>query len=188
MLANGTALLTQLVADPLLAPRLVRRTLAKGSHVIRQNEVATDVFIVRSGLVKLYYITLDGTERVKSFLVEGDLFGSRSCQMTGKGSPFAAICLEDAQLVCLPYVLFREMLMSQPPLMEFMFFLTEQIGLKKEQREYELLCRTAQERYLAFIGNEPQLAARLSQMDIARYLGITPIALSRIKKRLRLAG
>ena len=49
---------------------------------------------------------------------------------------------------------------------------------------YDLLCRSAEERYRVFLAQEPALADRLTQSDIARYLGITAIALSRIRRRL----
>lgn len=187
-MANDHSLMEQLAAEPLLQPHMKRKRLTRGGHVIRQGEMMTDFFIIESGLVKLYYLTREGKEWVKSFVMEGGAFGSRTCQIIGEGSPFAAVCLEDTRLVVLPYVVFRRVLLDRPKLMESVFQLTEEIGLKKERREYELLCRTAQERYRAFQQEEPGLAGRLSQMDIARYLGITPIALSRIKKRLSASG
>lgn len=58
------------------------------------------------------------------------------------------------------------------------------LAMKKEQREYEFLCLSAAERYLLFCQREAELVPRLSQLDIARYLGITPVALSRIRRRL----
>ena len=58
------------------------------------------------------------------------------------------------------------------------------MGLKKELREHDLLCLSAEERYRNFLNDSPALVERITQMDMARYLGITPIALSRIKGRL----
>lgn len=183
-MANSDSLMAQLAAEPLLRSQMKEKRLTKGAHVIRQNQVLTDLFIIKHGLVKIYYITRDGKEWIKSFIVEGEAFGSRTCQLTGEGSPFAAVCLEDTHIVLLPYAELRSVLLDRPELMASVFQLTEEIALKKEKREYELLCRTAEERYRVFQHEEWGLARRLSQMDIARYLGITPIALSRIKKRL----
>lgn len=183
-MATGNSLMERLAGEPLLQSSMTRRMLTKGAHVIRQNQVMADFFIVEHGLVKLYYMTRLGKEWVKSFIPEGGAFGSRTCQITGRGSPFAAVCLEDTCLVVLPYAVFRGVLLDRPDLLASVFQLTEEISLKKEKREYELLCRTAEERYRGFCQDEPELAHRLSQMDIARYLGVTPIALSRIKKRI----
>jgi len=56
---------------------------------------------------------------------------------------------------------------------------------RKRMREEELLCLSAEKRYLDFVSSEPILAQRLEQQEIAAYLRITPVALSRIKRRLR---
>jgi CRP-like cAMP-binding protein len=59
--------------------------------------------------------------------------------------------------------------------------------MKKEQREYELLSLPAAERYQRLCAEDPDLIEQVTQNDIALYLGITPVALSRIKKRLQLS-
>lgn len=56
--------------------------------------------------------------------------------------------------------------------------------MKKERREYELLCLSAEDRYRALMENTPQLADMVTQNEIALYLGVTPVGLSRIKKRV----
>ena len=57
------------------------------------------------------------------------------------------------------------------------------LAIKKERREYEFLCLSAPERFALLKQRDPELVAKLTQNDIARYLGITPVALSRIKQR-----
>lgn len=58
-------------------------------------------------------------------------------------------------------------------------------GFRKEVREKELLMLSAEQRYLNFIKEREGLAARLTDKDIAGYIRITPVALSRIKRRTR---
>ncbi|HET6395567.1 MAG TPA: Crp/Fnr family transcriptional regulator [Pseudoxanthomonas sp.] len=173
-----------LCAHPRLRPQVRELEVRAGKHVIRQGEACTDVFVLRSGLVKIAYLTHDGKERVKSFIADAGLFGSRSAQMDGQGSPFAALCLEDSALAALPYPAFRDATLADPALMRAVFGFNEWLAMKKERREYDLLCRSAEERYRVFLAQEPSLAGRLTQGDIARYLGITPVALSRIRRRL----
>ena len=59
-----------------------------------------------------------------------------------------------------------------------------ELAMKKERREYEFLCLSAEDRYRLIREREPTMLGRVTQNDIARYLGITPVALSRIKSRL----
>ena len=55
--------------------------------------------------------------------------------------------------------------------------------MKKERREREFLTESAEERYRMLLERSPALFDKVTQKDIARYLGITPVALSRIRKR-----
>lgn len=49
------------------------------------------------------------------------------------------------------------------------------------------LALSPEENYRQLLAESPDLAQRLTQNDIARYLGITPVALSRIRGRRRRA-
>ncbi|WP_142300813.1 hypothetical protein [Niallia circulans] len=58
--------------------------------------------------------------------------------------------------------------------------------LIQTQYEYGQFIRSSlEERYKAIIGNRTDLLQRVSQHQLASYLGITPESLSRIKKRIQ---
>ena len=56
-------------------------------------------------------------------------------------------------------------------------------AMKKERREKEFLTESAETRYRMLVDQSPGLLDKVRQKDIARYLGITPVALSRIRAR-----
>jgi len=121
---------------------------------------------------------------MKSFIADTGMFGTRTSQLLGKESPFSALCLEETELLYFPYAVFEKVCFDDLPLAQSIFYFTQWLGVKKETREYQLLCLSAEEAYVEFVNANPGLVKRITQIDIARYLGITPIALSRIKKRL----
>jgi CRP-like cAMP-binding protein len=59
----------------------------------------------------------------------------------------------------------------------------ERLLVTKAEREYELLGLDAEERYRAFSERYPGLEARVAGKHIASYLGITPVHLSRLRRR-----
>lgn len=59
--------------------------------------------------------------------------------------------------------------------------LIENSHVDLQNRLLQNISSTAEEHYLSFIQNYPQLANRLSQTQIAAYLGITPEFVSRIR-------
>ncbi|MBK8734313.1 MAG: Crp/Fnr family transcriptional regulator [Actinomycetales bacterium] len=58
-------------------------------------------------------------------------------------------------------------------------------ALVKERRERELLTMTPEERYRQFLEDHDDLIGVVPQKDIAGYLGVTPVGLSRIATRVR---
>ncbi len=177
-------LLTQILSHPQLQGLGKEMRFTRGEHIFMQGEICRELFCMRSGLVKLYFNTLEGKEWIKSFIADQGLLGSRSSQALEMPSPFSALCLEDTTIVRIPYDRFEEVCFSDLQMARAIFQFTQWLGVRKELREYQLLCLSAEEAYREFMSANPELTERLTQIDIARYLGITPIALSRIKKRL----
>lgn len=156
---------------------------AKGESVFSQGEVCRRLYYLRSGMVKLSYTTLDGKEMIKSFITEGEIFGSLHSQITRGESTFSAIALEPLQVDALDYTILQQMINENPELQKLMLHFFQQLALKKEIREYEFLCFSAAQRYQKLCDENPDLIDRVKQADLALYLGITPIALSRLKHR-----
>jgi len=57
--------------------------------------------------------------------------------------------------------------------------------LEREARAHELLTLSATERFERFCASHRALLPRLRNYDIASYLGITPVSLSRLRARAR---
>lgn len=61
---------------------------------------------------------------------------------------------------------------------------SEMLFIEKAKRELSLLNDKAEERYLNLFKEQPQLIQFIPQKYLASYIGITPQALSRIRKRI----
>lgn len=60
----------------------------------------------------------------------------------------------------------------------------EALYVEKVKRELSFLSETAEERYLLLLKEQPDLFQKIPLKHIASYMGITPQALSRIRKRI----
>jgi CRP/FNR family transcriptional regulator, anaerobic regulatory protein len=63
-------------------------------------------------------------------------------------------------------------------------FMAEQTFIAISQRLSSLLLQSPEERYVQLLRERPKVVQRVPQYMIASYLGITPEALSRIRRRL----
>jgi len=160
-----------------------RVNFGKGGHIFHQGEPEVNLYFVKKGLLKAYYLTEEGKEFVKSFVIENDLIGSLYSSQGNKLCSFNLICLEDCELVSINFELLRERAANDVGMANSLINFLVQLGMKKEKREYEFLCLNAAQRYDIIRKEKPELLSRVTQNDIARYLGITPVALSRIRGR-----
>ncbi|VAW89584.1 cAMP-binding proteins - catabolite gene activator and regulatory subunit of cAMP-dependent protein kinases [hydrothermal vent metagenome] len=160
-----------------------RRDYNKGDVLFSQGELCKKLYFIEKGLCKVFYLTPDGQEFIKSFIAENAFITSLRSQMLSEASSFTATCLEPSSVIQLD---FQELMSFTTTDLEASNSLNEalfQLAIKKERREYEFLCLSAQERYQLLAKRSPHLVRRVNQADIARYLGITPVALSRIRHR-----
>ena len=157
---------------------------AKNDHLFMQGDKNHHLYSVRQGLLKAYYVSTHGKESVKSFILPGDVIGSLNAVYGNKPSSFNVLCLQDSLLVKIPFDTLYTLTEKDPTLARDMTDILLALAMKKEQREYEFLCLSAEERFRLLMERSPELIAAITQNDIARYLGMTPVALSRIKKRL----
>jgi len=155
----------------------------KGETIFKQGDMDNSIYVVTSGLLKAYYLTLEGKELVKSFIQEGEFIGSLIACNTSEPCSFSLMCLEDCSVLRTRFVDLQEAAINNPEFSNSVINALLNLAIKKERREFEFLCLSAPERYALFKQRTPNLISRITQNDIARYLGITPVALSRIKQR-----
>ena len=162
------------------------RQFLKGTQIFAVDEWQPYVYVVRSGIVKLTYLTETGQEWIKSFIGDGDFFACPNVLIAGLKTDYFAVAVEDSWIEQVPYSEIRQLTEQHPAWQKAIRQLLEWHIIRKEQREKELLTMTPEERYLAFMASYPLLFQRIQLKELAHYLGVTPEALSRIRKRLQI--
>jgi CRP-like cAMP-binding protein len=157
----------------------IEHALPKGQPLFAQDNASAEAYLLTRGLIKLFYITPEGEERIKSFIADQGLFA-----VEGDALAFGARALEPSTVIRLPTRWVKARIASDTDLRQAYAKFTDWVRHRKAMREQSLLCESAAERFQAMERSTPDLVGRLPQGDIARYLGITPIAFSRIKRRL----
>lgn len=183
--------LAQVVAqDPALSARwqaLPVRRLAAGATLLRLGEAPGHVWWIRSGLVRFYFLSAEGVERNKSFHAEGAWIGS-GVPPHPSPSPYAVEALEATELLELSYAELAENMRRFATVGTLLEEAMSWTFTRQAVREAELLSQDAATRYLQFLQDRPELAQRVPLHHVASHLGITNVALSRIRARLGLRG
>lgn len=170
--------------DDLLSQIGEPREESAGTYLFRQGDADDRIYFLLSGFMKAYYVSAEGREHIKSLLSPGAFIGSMAAFGEDGMCTFNLKTQTDCTLRTLRYADLIEAAQKDHALaMELVQFLAG-FARKKERREYELLCLSAAERHKRVLEDIAAFSDVFSQADIAAYIGITPQALSRIKKRV----
>ena len=165
----------------------VEQTLSRTEHVLRAGDMATRVGIVLEGLLREYFVMADGSECTKAFVVPLHPTGSLADLISGEASRAFIVAEEPARVLWFEYSRFRALVEQSLELKNSYLRDLERLLLQKAEREYELLGLPASERYERFQRRFPGLEARVAARHVASYLGVTPVYLSRLRRRRRQA-
>ncbi len=161
-------------------------SLQAGEYFIKEGQVPRKFGFVTTGLFRYLYVDSQGREFTKAFFPENTFISSYTA-MVGQLPSFLTIqALADSTLLELQYPQWLELRRSDACWDRLLICLLEKGYATKEKREREFLLLDAASRYKNFMEEFPQLASGVKQHMIASYLGITPIALSRIRRKMGL--
>ncbi len=157
----------------------------KGDHLLRAGEIPEYIYFCISGLVRMYYTTENGVEYNKSFCQKNEFVTSYSAGLLRIPSLLSIQTLESSDFVALPFTILPNLLERHPSWERLNRKLVEMLYIKKEQKEMQLLLLSAEQRYRAFLDEYSHQEKNIPNYHIASYLGITPVALSRIRSSLK---
>ena len=153
--------------------------------ILRENDIAKYLYIVAQGCLRSYYIKEDGTEVTFQFFLENQGVTSFESSFTGKPTRQYIDAIEDSTLLYISIEKLNEATKKDENVKTFFNnFLRERLILYMNKYSSFIL-DSPEKRYKKLIEERPELVTRIPQQHIATYLGITPVSLSRIKKRLK---
>ncbi len=150
-------------------------------HIMHEQGGQPDAFyFLQHGLCHACYLTEEGKEFSKEFYWEGDWIIGFEHLITQQPSPFLLESITAITVIQLPLEMLNQWRREQHSL--YIKLLETQL-IYKERKERFMLLYTPEQRYQLFCEQFPELLERLTDSQIAAYLGITNVSLSRIKAR-----
>ena len=84
-------------------PSLALERYEEESFLVQHGQRSDTLYLLESGLVRLFYTTPDGKERNKGFYRAGQITGPVSAAMTSSPAPFSIQALEPVEALCFRY-------------------------------------------------------------------------------------
>lgn len=158
--------------------------ISKGEFLLKENEVATEYYILEKGLVRAFVHDLDHNEITTEFFTENEIVIIPSSLFQKIPSLENVQSITDSVLWKISYDDFQELFHEIQGLREWgrAWFSYQLFTMKR--RSLEMITQTASERYLGLLEEKTQIIQFAPLKQIASYLGITDTSLSRIRKEI----
>lgn len=166
-----------------LEDKMTIKVLKAGDHWVRQGDQSREFAFIMSGLLRVYYVQKSGKELIEGFYDDGKTIAAISALVSEMPCQYYIQALEDTQLITLDYYDFFEFAKTNPQLLLWLLEVHQSLFIDKAKRDAKRILCNGEERYQWFAKEYPQLLDRIPQYHIASFLGITPVSLSRIRRK-----
>ncbi len=169
----------------LFSKGLEKRIYKKNSAVHLFGHIENYISFIEQGIVRLFIPKENPDKEITfGFSFEGEFISAYDSFLTRTPSLYQLETLTDTTIWSISYDHLQEVYKNTKIGNLIGRLSSERLFLLKSKREQSLLNETATERYLNLFKERPKLIKEIPLKFIASYIGVTPQALSRIRKQI----
>lgn len=167
-----------------LTQRTRLKKLRRRQYLLQEGDICKHYNFVLEGCLRMYYLDEKGSEHILQFAVENWWIADIGSFHSEKESQLSIDALAPTQVLQISKADLIQLYTQYPVFDRYFRVLVENAFIKMQARVLQNISSTAEERYLSFLQSYPDISNRISQVQIAAYIGVTPEFLSKIRKHL----
>ena len=168
------------IVKELFKERRVRRR----QFILQEGDVSKLNTFVVEGCFKMYMVDANGKEHNLQFAIENWWIGDIGSFHSERPSKLYIEAIENSVILQINKEDQLKIFVEYPKFNRIFRVITENALVSMQRRILQNISSTAEDRYLDFMERYPHFFNRISNVQIASYLGVTPEFLSTIRKRL----
>ncbi len=153
-------------------------------YLIEEGSNRSDVFYIKKGMIRTFAINDKGDEITTSLIWENQFLSNPDVVLFNRPSRFYFQALEETEVFTMEYNLLQEIVERNPKLERNRKFILQRMLKQSVERIESFTLYSPEERYIRYVEKNPEIVNRVPSKYIATVLGITPVSLSRIRKRI----
>ena len=160
------------------------RRIRRRQFILQEGDICKYNTFVVEGCFRMYMVDEKGKEHNLQFAIENWWIGDIGSFYSEKPSRLYIEALEHAIILQCKKEDQLKLFVNHPAFNQIFRVLAENAMVSLQNRILQNISSTAEERYLDFVERYPNFFNRVSNVQIASYLGITPEFLSSIRKKI----
>jgi CRP-like cAMP-binding protein len=159
-------------------------SLNSGEIFLKEGSLKSEIYFIGKGLIRTFFVDERGNEITNMLRYENQVIASYEAVFFNKPSRFNFQALEETDLLVIDFNDLRQILDSNAKFESGRrYFMTNSLAQSLSVLD-DFILLNPEKRYLKFLNEHPELLNRVPIKYIANVLGITPVSLSRIRKRV----
>jgi CRP-like cAMP-binding protein len=160
------------------------RRVKKRQFILQQGEICKQNTYVLEGCFRMYLVDSNGKEHNLQFAIENWWIGDIGSFHSKIPSKLNIEAIENSIILQIKKEDQLKLFTNYPKFNQIFRVLAENAMVGLQRRVLQNISSTAEERYIDFLERHPNLFNRISNVQIASYLGVTPEFLSTIRKKI----
>lgn len=156
----------------------------KNIFLIRNGDVAHELFFILKGAVHQYYLDDNGNEKSCSFTFENEFITDLESFSKQIPATSFTVTLQHTKCMVATCKSIGNLLRKNKTISDYFRIEVEKIAAKSFKRTKSLLTYTPEQRFAELMKEDPTIFQKVPQRYIAQYIGVAPESLSRLKKRM----
>lgn len=163
--------------------KLQRRTFTKKQRILAAGEVEQYVSFIDKGIIR-YFVEEEDREVTFEIAFPVSFASGYDSFLTRTPVLYHGEALTDVELWSISHADLQEVYTRIPAGDRIGRLAAEQLYVRKNRRQHSLLTDSAEQRYKDLLADHRQIIQHVPLKYLASYIGVTPQALSRIRRRL----
>ena len=160
------------------------RRIKRRQFILQKGDVCKHYTFVAEGCLKLYKIDQNGKEHNLQFTIEDEWISDLGSLYSETPSEVYIEAIEQSMVLQIERKDLVYLYTHYPNIDRRFRVVIENSFIALQQRMFQNISSMAEERYSNFLKTHPNLFNRISNVQIASYLGVTPEFLSTIRKKI----
>ncbi len=161
-----------------------QRRIKRRQFILQQGDISKFNTFIVEGCFRMYYIDDNGKEHNLQFAVENWWIGDIGSFHAEEPSTLNIEALENSIVLQIKKEDQLKLFVEYPKFNRIFRVITENALVSAQRRILQNIGLNTEERYLEFLKRYPYFFNRISNVQIASYLGVTPEFLSAIRKKI----
>ncbi len=167
----------------IFSSKLIERNFSKNSLIIKLGQKENYLSFIEKGVIR-FSIPHEFNDITFDFGFTGDFISAYQYFLSQQPCTYQIEAISETILWSVSFADLQEIYNTTTIGNTIGRLASEGLFIKKSNREISFLTQSAEERYLSLIENDAHLLQSIPLKYLASYIGITPQALSRIRKRI----